>query len=562
MATGDLLVRGGTVVDGTGIRPFAADVRVRGGRIVEVAAGLAAVDGETTFDATGAYVTPGFLETHTHYDPAMFWDPSFDPMPQHGVTTVTFGNCGLSLAPIRTADVGRVSDVFCYIEDMSVATFATAIPWSWETYGEYLDAIAEKSFAVNTSGLIGHSVIRQYVIGNEAWDRPSTPEETVQIVAVLEAALDAGAYGLSTSLGFDTDRDKRLVPSRVADDAEFRALFEVLARRKRIVQFIPSPIPKYLVRDVQRMADVSRGLDLVQTWINVYYNARRPEEAVGYLEMAARLQAEGIRSIPQVSPRGFDMEVNWFGGMSFYTMDDTWHRVLQADADGKRELLTDPQWRARAREQWDATPFTMIQHRHPQNIVFTSLAPQNAAWEGRTFAEMIEERGEHPSDVLADLLLENDLAPGIVARDVANGDPDGVSELLRHPAGVLSNSDAGAHVQMMCAEGDTTLLLTRHVRDRGDISIEEAIHRMTGHQASIFGYHDRGTIEVGKAGDLVVFALDELSYAAPVSISDLPDGGRRQRRPAGGYRATFVGGVATQVDGELTGALPGRLLRP
>jgi N-acyl-D-amino-acid deacylase len=555
-----LLVKGGTVVDGTGGAARATDVRIIDGVIAEVAPELEP-HGEVQLDASGAFVTPGFLDTHTHLDPSVFWDPTFDSLPQHGVTTVLYGNCGLSLAPIRRPDIDEVSDVFGYIEDLPVELLRSGIPWSWESYAEYMGAVQSGTYSLNVSGLVGHTVLRIYVMGAQAWERPATAEEIASMAHELESCLDAGAFGLSTSLGFDTDRNKRLVPSRRAGDEELRALFEVLARHQRIVQFIPSTVPKYLTRDVRRVAELSQGLSLTQTWINVFDDDRRPDYATSLMDLASELQAQGVPTIPQVSPRQLDIEVNWDGGMSFYLMERTWHAVVQAPRDGKRRLLNDPEWRAAARADWDTVPFTMIEHRRPANIVLAAVTnPDLEEWVGRSFAELCQARGGHPSDVLADWMLENDLHPGVIATGVANSDPDGVARLLSHPAGVISNSDAGAHVQMMCAVGDSTLLLTRHVRDRQDLTIEAAVHQLTGRSAQLFGFADRGVIKPGQAGDLAVFALDELEWAPARMVDDLPGGARRMRRPAGGYRATVVGGAVTQNAGELTGARPGELL--
>ncbi|HEY7173783.1 MAG TPA: amidohydrolase family protein, partial [Micromonosporaceae bacterium] len=497
----DLLVRGGTVVDGTGSPGRQADVRIRDALVVEVGDDLHP-NGESQLDASGAFVAPGFLETHTHLDPSLFWDATCDPLPQHGVTTVLYGNCGLSLAPIHAADVDEISDVFGYVEDLPVELLTDQIPWTWESYGEYANAMGSRTYSVNVAGFVGHSVLRIYVMGADAWERSATPDEIARMAVELDSSLDAGAFGMSTSLGFDTDRNKRLVPSRKAEDDELRALFEVLARHSRILQFIPSTVPKYLTRDVRRVADVSRGLALTQTWINVFDDDRRPEYAPSLMDLAAELQRDGVATYPQVSPRQLDIEINWDGGMSFYLMEHTWHAVVQSAADEKRRLLTDHTWRAAAREDWDTVPFTMIEHRRPGNIILTSVTePGLEPWVGRSFADLCDARGGHPSDVLADWMLANDLRPGLVATGVANSDPDGVARLLTHPSGVISNSDAGAHVQMMCAVGDSTLLLTRHVRDRGDLTLEAAVHQITGRVAGLFGFRNRGTVTPGSAGD-------------------------------------------------------------
>jgi len=275
------------------------------------------------------------------------------------------------------------------------------------------------------------------------------------------------------------------------------------------------------------------------------------------------LQHVGSPCYPQISPRPMDIQVNWFGGMSFYTMKDSWHRMVQElEPDAKRRLLLDPEWRAAARADWDRVPFTMIRHRLPEHVRLLSVTrPENERWLNRSLADLVADRGGHPSDVLADWLVENDLEPGIVGTGVGNGDPDGVAPLLTHPAGVLANSDAGAHQKMFSAVGDTTLLLTEYVRDRGDMTVEQAVHRMTGHLAGLFGFADRGVLRPGAAGDVTVFALDELEWRKDGFVNDVPAGGSRLRRPPGGFRATAVAGTLTQVDGELTGAVPGTFLR-
>jgi N-acyl-D-aspartate/D-glutamate deacylase len=237
--------------------------------------------------------------------------------------------------------------------------------------------------------------------------------------------------------------------------------------------------------------------------------------------------------------------------------------MVQAPRPDKEPMLRDPAWRALAREEWDQVPRTMIPHKYPDRIRLVEVTrPENERWVGATLADLIAARGGHPSDVLADWLLENDVNPGIVGVGVGNSDPAGVAETLTHPASIVANSDAGAHLQMMCATGDTTLLLTRHVRDRGDLTVEQAVHKITGQLAGLFGFGGRGVLAEGAAGDLVVFNLDELDWATDVFVADLPAGARRLRRPTGGYRYTVVDGTVVQSDGELTGARPGSVLRP
>jgi N-acyl-D-amino-acid deacylase len=247
--------------------------------------------------------------------------------------------------------------------------------------------------------------------------------------------------------------------------------------------------------------------------------------------------------------------------MMFAALADGWHRVIRARGEEKARLLQDPEWRAAARAEWDRVPLAIFPHRRLHTVrVVEVIGEENARWLGGTLADVVEADGVHPLDAFADFVLANGCRPGLVAVGVSNADVDGVARLLTDPAVLVSSSDAGAHLQMLCASGDTTLLLTRHVRERGDFTLEQAVHELTGRQVDAFGFSGRGLVRVGAVADLVVFALDELHYDDDEFVHDLPDGGPRLRRPEGGYRATIVDGVVVQRGGELTGALPGRVI--
>jgi N-acyl-D-aspartate/D-glutamate deacylase len=557
---GDVLVRGGRVVDGTGAPEREADVRVRAGRIAEVAPGLDPA-GEVVVDAEGAVVAPGFLDTHTHFDPGVFWDRSLDPMPQHGVTTVVMGNCSLSLAPLHPEQRDEMARVFCHVEDIPRATFDAAVPWSWTTYDEYARAVGAGGLGCNVAGFVGHTPLRLWVMGPDAWERAATDRERDAIADALRAALDGGALGLSTSR-FDEDPDKRLVPSSFADEAELHALAAVLSEHGATLQFIPRQTLKLMGNDVEEYAGLCEEHGITGTWLGIFHSARAEAAFIGLLDRAAELQQRGVRVYPQVSPRSLDIRPNFFGGISFMALARGWNRAIQAGEAEKRRLLADPEWRATAREEWETVSFNPFPHHRPERVrIIEVTRPELEHHVGGTFADVLAARGGHPSDVLADWVLENDLRPGLVGVGISNDDPDGVARFLTHPAALISNSDAGAHVQMFCAAGDGTLLLTRHVHERGDFALAEAVHHLTGRQAEVFGLRDRGRIAPGLAGDLVVFELDELHWDPDLYVRDLPAGGARLRRPAGGYRATIVGGVPTQIGGELTGAWPGSFVR-
>jgi N-acyl-D-amino-acid deacylase len=555
-----LLVRGGTVLDGSGGPGRAADVLVVDGRIAEVGARLDET-GARVLDAGGAHVAPGFIDMHTHLDPSLFWDAACDPMPQHGVTTVLIGNCSLGLVPVRPDGIDDLSKLFCYIEDMPRETFSLGIPWTWEHYPEYRDAMNRTGLGVHAAPLLGHSVMRMYVMGDDAWERAATDDERAAIVALLDEAMAAGAFGFSTSY-FDADAQSRPVPSRLADNAERAALVEVLGRYGRgFVEFIPLITSPGGEQEMVEFAELCGQHDVVSTINVLVASSTDPEWSERLMNLTRKLRAAGSRFWPQMSPRTIDFRINWETSMVFMMLSE-WHRVPNAADDSERtRLLQDPDWRARAREEWDRVGRGLFPAAHPERVRFIEVSKTELEpWLGRTLADLTAARGGHPSDVFADWVLENDLRPGILVVGIANSDVDEVARLLVDPDTVVASSDAGAHVQMMCAAGDTTLFLTRHVRDRGDLGVEQAVYELTGKQADVFGFHDRGRIQPGLTADLTVFALDELHWDEDVFVDDLPGGARRLRRPAGGYRYTVANGEVTQEGGEPTGALPAGVL--
>ena len=326
--TGNLLVTGGTVVDGTGAPARRADVRIRDGVVAEIGATdeRLAAEGERVVDAGGAYVAPGFIDAHTHYDPSMWWDPLVDPMPQHGVTTIVTGNCSLSLSPVRAADRVAASDVFSFIEDIPVDAFATGIPWEWETYADWSRALAAHGTAVHVAALVGHSNLRVYVMGDDAWERAATDDERSQLASVLADSVAAGALGMSTSF-IDVDRHGRAVPSRAADDAELRALVQVLAAAPGsagLLEFLPwIKEPERWRANIEQVARICGPLGVPCTWNQLAQNSRDPERAALVVEQAHRLHAEGARVWAQVSPRPFDLNVSFDGASSNVTVAGT-----------------------------------------------------------------------------------------------------------------------------------------------------------------------------------------------------------------------------------------------
>lgn len=565
------LIKHGTVVDGTGAPAYRADVRVRGNRIVAIGPDIEPERRERVIDATGCFVTPGFIETHNHYDAPMWWMPTLDPMPGYGVTTSVNGNCGFAAAPVHDDPAVRqeMVEIFSFFEDIPQKPFTELLPWDWKTWSEYKASMSAKvKIPVNYAAYVGHIAIRLAVMGLEAWDRAATPEEIAKMCDHLEDALSAGAVGLSTNL-LDHDKNDRPIPTRKADDAEFDALFAVVARHpgtsvQVIVDFFMrlDGLP-----NSERMSALAKKHGIrMQIAGGVPTLAFQAFAIEGAEALHERNKAEGNDVWPGFHVISPTTIVSFNSSLLFAQSNNyVWGDLIQTKGEpAKFALLEDPEWRARARESWEKT-FEISPVKNAKDIHFLESATGVGPVTG-TLQDYMNEHGQnHPSDALADWLLENGTDSIIKISDFANNEA-ALDKLLTDRQAIGNLCDSGAHGQMFCGVGDNVLFLTRYVRDRKQLTIEQGIEYLTGRIARHFNLEDRGTIRVGQKADIVVFDLNEIERRPEEKAWDVPDGegGRTYRytRQPAPMRLTMVNGVPTFDRGAYTGAFPGEYIGP
>ncbi|MBT4494200.1 MAG: amidohydrolase family protein [Gammaproteobacteria bacterium] len=555
MASTDLLIQNVQIVNGTGSEPFTGDVAVKDGKI----AAVGEFDGtaDNTLDASGLTLAPGFIDIHTHFDPQLCWDGLATPSLEHGVTTVVIGNCSLSLAPVTQSGTDKLVSMFQVIEDIKKPTFDAAVPFSWESFPEYLQHILP-GLGPNVAALIGHSALRFYVMGTESQDRVATDEEIEKMCELVEEAMAAGAAGISSSY-VDVDENMNPVPSRLADLREKIALAKAMRKNGRgvwqVVPFFPDPV-EYM-KNIQELGEISLASGAMCSTQPVLSSPDAPlaEPVVAALEAE---QARGAKVLGQVMPRCFDMNMRLSEtSMLLYSLP-AWKAIMDLPKEERREQFEDPVSREVLVNQMKgaggmsaALPFLTVGDVND---------PGNQQYKGKTLAEICQSEGKELGEVILDISLADNLDAEFRLQGVLNADKASVAQLLDHPLLHFGASDAGAHITQFCGTGDTTHLLEYYVRESGQFSLQRAVYRMTGEVAADWGLDDRGTIEIGKAADLVLFDLQKLHCGDEEFVDDFPGEARRYVRGAEGYKAVFVNGEIVIQDGEYTSARPGKIV--
>jgi N-acyl-D-aspartate/D-glutamate deacylase len=570
--SGRLLLKGGVVVDGSGAPRVEADVRVRDGVIAEIGPSLSPQPDERVFDARDCLVTPGFIDHHTHYDGTAFWASDLDPSAGYGVTSIIMGNCGFGVAPLAApAAYSDAVDIMSFIEDLPRELF-DKMPWDWTKWSGYRDALLRQPLPVNFGVFFGHLALRISVMGpQDAWTRAATPDEIGQMAAALDEGLSAGAMGFSTNL-FDVDRHGRPVPSRVAADEEFHALFAVVARHRGATAQVAVDAFIRLDADeaIQRVAAITRDIPVRVQWVPFPTLAFQREvglqSRVADVHRALAGAGRDVWAGVLHYPLSFTLALSPNKESAYVLAGQrVWLEAAAAPSDEeKRRLLGDADWRARARAEWDRCTYKLSVFGSPGPSVLDN-SENGAGPVDVTLGEYAAGLGLHPSDALAEWFLRNGVNSSVLAPPLPV-DEDLVVELLRDPRTVGAVSDAGAHLQTICTAGVNMELITKFARDEKRLSIEEAVHVQTGKIADFYGLADRGRLVVGLRADIAVFNLAEVECRPKRKVWDVPSGRRetawRWTRDPAPMRLTLVNGAPTFEDGRQTPARPGAMISP
>ena len=560
----DLLIRGGTVVDGTGAPPRRADVGVRDGRIVLDVAGESA---SSTVDADGRVVAPGFVDVHTHYDAQLFWDPTASPSLQHGVTTAIGGNCGFTLAPAAEADADYLTRLMARVEGMPLEALQAGLPWDWTSYADWLSRL-DGRIAINAGFLMGHSSLRRAVLGAESVERAATDAEVAEMASHLAEALAAGALGFSTSQSpTHNDGDGNPVPSRAAGRDELVALARVVRDQPgtTLEAVLAGCLGGFTDDEVELMTELSLAADRPINWNVLGVMAANPQAHEHQLAASTRAAERGATVVALTLPYPMRIRLSFLTG---FVLDGIpgWRETMHLPVPERLRALSDPAERARLRaaaRSKEAGLLRGLSHWQVLQIAET-FAPENADADGRTVGEVAAARGvDDPFDALLDVVVADELRTGLHPPAFGDSDADWAArvDVWRDPRTLVGGSDAGAHLDMMCGAVYSTEMLAEAVRRRGLLPIEEAVHMLTDAPARLYGLRGRGRIADGWHADLVVLDPETVAPGPTRTRTDLPAGAPRLYADAVGIERVVVGGVTVLADGETTGATPGTLLR-
>ncbi|WP_189594111.1 N-acyl-D-amino-acid deacylase family protein [Streptomyces massasporeus] len=563
----DHVIKGATVVDGTGAPAYTADVGIRDGRIAVI--GRITEESRTTEDAHGLVLTPGFVDPHTHYDAQLFWDPYATPSLNHGVTTVAGGNCGFTLAPLhpeRPGDADYTRRMMSRVEGMALVALEEGAPWNWHSFGEYLDAL-EGRIAVNAGFMVGHCALRRYVMGPEAVGGQPSQEQLAAMVRLLREAMDAGAWGLSTTQSTShSDGDGQPVASRHAQPAELLALSRAVGECEgtQIEAIVAGCLDQFSDAEIDLFVEMSAVAGRPLNWNVLTIDAAVPERVPRQLLASEQARKAGGRVVALTMPILTPMNMS-LGTFCALNLIPGWGPVLGLPVPERIERLRDPQVRAellrRARSK-EAGVFRRLSN-FGRYVIGDTYSEANAGLTGRVVNDIAEERGQEPFACLVEICANDGLRTVLWPMPTDN---DPASWALRaqtwsHEDVLLGGSDAGAHLDRMCGAPYTTRFLGDCLRGRKLVGLEQAVKMLTDDPARLFGLRERGQVREGWHADLVLLDPERIDAGPATLVHDLPGDSPRLDSRALGVRAVWVNGVEAIRDDVVTGSVPGRVLR-
>jgi N-acyl-D-aspartate/D-glutamate deacylase len=558
----DLVLRGGSVVDGTGAPARVADVAIRDGKIVEIGHGLGR--GTTELDVTGLAVAPGFIDLHTHFDAQVLWDGGLMPSPLHGMTTVIGGNCGFGIAPLAPSDADYAMRLLGRVEGIPVESLEAGVEWGrWESFGEWL-ALMDGNVVQNAGFLVGHTAVRLNAMGDRAVGEAATERDLEAMETLIRQSLAAGALGFSSSNGpVHQDHHGDPVPSRWANDEE-------VVRLASVVRESEAPaiayIPKTAFEEQERMAAMSAGARRPLNW-NVLVVSEGARDAVHRELSASDLAAEkGGRVLALTVPALMPLRRSLLTGFGFDRMP-VWNQVLHRDVPERIRMFNSPEVRALLHTELDKqyANGNLMQDMwdYPNYVIEDTVASGNAGYQGRKIHDISAERQSNPFDTLLDIVVADEL------RTIFSTPPPGDNreswefrrDLWRNPRTIVGGSDAGAHLDMLTFFTYPAEFLGFVVRERGIVSLEEAVSLMSDAPARLYGLRGRGRIEVGYQADVVIFDPDTIAPGPVHTVHDLPGGAWRLHADAIGIEHVIINGREVVRGGQYTGETPGTVLR-
>jgi N-acyl-D-amino-acid deacylase len=537
----DLVIRGATVVDGLGSEPRRADVAVKDGRIAAI--GSVTERGSETIDADGLVLSPGIVDLHTHYDAQVTWDATLSPSPSLGVTTAVIGNCGFGIVPAPPAVRDLIIRNLSVVEGMDLDALRQGITWDFESFGEYMGMLRRRGAYANMAVLTGHSVIRTAVMGEDASQRKdATPEELAKMKALVADAMANGAIGLGASYSLNHSGYGGVpMPSTIAPMSELDALVGAMGPRGKGVVEIASGAKMPL--ELEPMA-AKYGRSFFQGTGTAMYNEQAPDRSIKMFEDCAAAIRRGVGLYIQIPCQPLSFDFTMANAYPFYS-HAAFDPIKAYTPEQLKVVFRDHSWRAKFREDAkNPRPGMIFQGTWDRVMVAVTQKEANAKYVNRYAAEIAKTEHRDPLDVVLELSLDENLETAFLGRFLNVGD-DGVARLLKHEAGVVALSDAGAHLIYMCDAGFGLHFLARWVRERGDFTLAEGIRRLTSHPADLYGIQNRGRLVVGAHADMLLFDPATVGISPAERVADLPGGGRRTIRRPTGVHGVFCNGVRT-----------------